>query len=109
MKKELRLRQKSDFYKVFKEGKRFVSPRFVLYALKTSSQQARLGVSISKGHYKLATRRNRLRRIIREIFRKEFSSKLKEQDLAITSRAKSRSSEEGKIQKEIQELFLKLN
>ena len=107
MKKELRLRKKSDFYKVFKDGRRFVGPRFVLYALKTLSGEARLGVSISKIHYKLATKRNRLRRIIKEMFRNEFSSKLKEYDLVVTSRAKPSSYQEGKIQGEVKELFLK--
>lgn len=87
MKKETRLRKASDFKKVFREGRRFLSPHFVLYMRENALPEARLGVSISKTHFKLATRRNKLRRIAKEAFRREISPRLKGRDFVVASRA----------------------
>lgn len=87
MKKEFRLKKSIDFKKTFKEGRRFLSPHFVLYMRKNALKIARLGVAISKKHFKLATRRNRLRRIAKELFRQEASHELKGYDIVVASRA----------------------
>ena len=87
MKREESLKKPADFKKVFKEGKRFLAPCFVLYMRKTAGAEIRLGVSISKSHFKLATRRNRLRRVAKEMFKKEVAPRLAGYDFVITSRA----------------------
>ena len=86
MGKELRLRRRADFKKAYKEGTRFLSPRFVLYMRENTLPQARIGISISKSHVKLATRRNRLRRIAKEVFREEMSRPFSGYDFVIASR-----------------------
>ena len=86
MKKELRLRHSSDFKKTFKAGRRFFSPHFALYYKDNDLPNARIGVSISKSHFKLATRRNRIRRVAREVFKEMISAGLKGCDLVVTSR-----------------------
>ena len=86
MRKELRLKRSSEFRKVFKEGKRFLSPHFVLYMQKNESPTSRLGVSIARRHFKLATRRNRLRRVAKESFREDLTPRLKGHDFVIASR-----------------------
>ena len=88
MRKELRLKRASDFKKAFKKGIRTVNPHFVLYVCENGLQQPRFGVSIAKKHCKLATRRNRLRRIAKELFRQKIAPEGRGCDYVITSRAK---------------------
>ena len=108
MEKRLRLQRSTDFKKVFKEGKRFPSPHFVLYIRKNALPQARLGVSISKSHFKLATRRNRLRRIARELFRKDISRDFKGYDFVIASKRNYPSRDMREAIKELKALLGKI-
>jgi len=87
MRKKYSLKKPDDFKNVFKKGKRLIEPYFVLYTLKNALPESRLGVSIAKAHFKLATRRNRLRRVARELFRKTIFPSIKGHDFVLTSRA----------------------
>ena len=114
MRERFRLRKPADFRKVFKEGKRFLSPHFVLYMRKNilqdtclSERSARIGISIAKRHFKLATRRNRLRRVAKELFKKELSARFKEYDFVVTSRQAYPSSNINEVIKEIKYLITK--
>ena len=125
MKEKLCLRRSADFRKVFKEGEKFLSPHFILYAHKnilrqaclTGRQapldskhltgQARIGISISKNHFKLATRRNRLRRIVKESFKKELSTCFKGYDFVVSSRRAYPHSNISKVIKELKYLITK--
>ena len=114
MKERFRLRKPADFRKVFKEGKRFLSPHFVLYMRKNIVQdaslpdrQARIGISLAKRHFKLATRRNRLRRIAKELFKKELSTRFKEYDFVVASRQTYPRSNINEVSKELKYLITK--
>jgi len=105
MKKEQRIRKPSDFRKAYKEGRRFLSPHFVLYVRRNNlPHHARIGVSISKGQFKLATRRNRLRRIVKESFRKGMASRGRGYDFVVASRPGRRSSDIKQAARELQSL-----
>ena len=107
MRKEFRLRKSKDFKKVFKEGRRFSSPHFVLYIGKNTLPNARFGISISKSHFKLATRRNRLRRIAKEVFREKVSPNVEGYDFVVASRANYPMSHLNKAAEELKELILR--
>lgn len=114
MKEKCRLRRSADFRKVFKEGKRFLSPHFVLYMHKNilrqaclTGRQARIGIAISKTHFKLATRRNRLRRVMKELFKKELSACFKGYDFVVASRRAYHHSNINKVVKELKYLITK--
>ena len=67
------LKATGEIRSVIKEGKRYHSPHFVLYSLDRRSQKAlfpRLGISIAKKHVHLAVQRNRIKRVIKEFWRK---------------------------------------
>ena len=108
MRKQVSLKRSSDFRNTFKSGKRFLSPRFVLYMSTNSSPETRLGVSISKSHFKQATRRNRLRRVARECVRSEVSPRLKGYDIVIASRAPSAGADIEKASTELKSLISKI-
>jgi len=86
--KEQRIKKTLDFKKAYKEGKRFLSPRFVLYVRPNGLSHARIGVSIAKRHFKLATKRNRLRRVAQELFRTKKAARVSGFDFVIASRGR---------------------
>ena len=65
-----RIRHQSDFKRVYAQGKKIVSFSFVLYIdLDSQRQYRRLGITVSKkvGN---AVNRNRCKRLVRELFRR---------------------------------------
>ncbi len=105
MGKEGHLREAIDFRKAFKEGKRFLSPHFALYIRKNAVLQARIGISISKRHFKLATRRNRLRRVAKELFREKVTPRFEGYDFVVASRAKVLKANNNEAANELKQLI----
>lgn len=73
--KRYRIKTKNDFGAVLKNGEKFVSSRFVVLAIRSPKQHARLGVVVSKkiGN---AVVRNKVKRKFREIFRQSCSQNI---------------------------------
>ena len=63
-----RLRCPKAYRQVFQQGKKLLSPLFVLYVLPTSQPHPRLGLAVSK-RIGSAVVRNRVKRRLREVFR----------------------------------------
>jgi ribonuclease P protein component len=64
-----RLADKSSFTRVFKGADRSRDKMFTVLYRPNGSDEPRLGLAISKKNCRLATGRNRLKRIVRESFR----------------------------------------
>ena len=62
-----RLKKNNDFQKLFSRGKKSFSPALIL--LYMPAKQTMLGVCVSKKHGK-SVKRNRIKRLLREAFRK---------------------------------------
>ena len=69
--KKERLVKTGEFRKVYKEGKVVRRDGAALFFMKNSGQINRLGIAVSARFVKKATRRNRIKRLIREIYRKK--------------------------------------
>ena len=69
--KELFLKDSKSFQIILKEGRKRFSPHFILYTIERTDLlcKARLGIVVSKKTVSLASRRNRIKRVIREIWR----------------------------------------
>lgn len=65
--KYLRLKKQADFDRLFQKGKRAFSPSMTL--IYRPCEEMRMGISVGKRHGK-SVRRNRIKRLIREAFRK---------------------------------------
>lgn len=63
----LRIKKNSEFTKLFKRGKRVFSPTLTIIYF--PSVKNRMGIAVSKKHGK-AVKRNRIKRLIREVFSK---------------------------------------
>jgi ribonuclease P protein component len=64
-----RLRKSNDFRRVFSRGRRKATRFFVVYALLNRLDDSRLGIQVRR-RIGTAVRRNRLKRMVREVFRK---------------------------------------
>ena len=62
-----------DYSRVFRQAKRVSGTGLTILTVDNSVGHPRLGLAIAKKHIKLANRRNRLKRIIRESFRQHQS------------------------------------
>ena len=68
--KKEHLLKSGDFRKVYKKGSSVKKDALIFYYMPNGLGHNRLGFSISSGKIKLAVSRNRIRRILREIYRR---------------------------------------
>ena len=80
-----RLTKPSDFTEVFKSSKRLTDGNFVILFRPNGLAVARLGIAISRKSVRLASTRNRLKRIIREGFRRHKDD-LKGLDIVVVAK-----------------------
>jgi ribonuclease P protein component len=69
----MKMNNPRDYSRVFRQAKRVSGNGLTILTVENSEQHPRLGLAIAKKHLKLANRRNRLKRIIRESFRQHQS------------------------------------
>ena len=64
-----RLADKSSFSRVFEKAARSRDKMFIVLSRPNGTKESRLGLAIGKKNCRLATGRNRIKRIVRESFR----------------------------------------
>jgi ribonuclease P protein component len=96
---DFRLRKSWEFKRVDKMGCKYHTPHFVLLIADNSRLYSRLGITVSKkvGN---AVVRNRLKRLLREYFRKNCSQ-LQSSDYIIIAKKNSARVNSSHIQKEL--------
>ena len=99
-----RLRRAADFERIYRSGRRSGDALFGLNALPNDLGFARLGMSVSTRTVGNAVRRNRVRRIIREVFRARRPA-LPALDLVVTSRPAARAAVPSDIVDSLERLF----
>ena len=99
------LNKNYDFQRVYKKGKSYVTPSFVIYIRKNNKQGIRLGFTVSKkiGN---AVIRNRSKRRLREIFRASFNPKLTELDVVVVARSRSKNENFSKMIQDMSNIFM---
>jgi ribonuclease P protein component len=65
----MRMNNPRDFSRVFRQAKRTGGGGLTILTVENSVGHPRLGLAVAKKHLKLATRRNHVKRIVRESFR----------------------------------------
>jgi len=82
----MKMNNPGDFTRVFRQAKRAGGGGLTVLTVRNSVGHPRLGLAIAKKHIKLASNRNRLKRIIRESFR-HHQSGFENIDIVVLSRA----------------------
>lgn len=107
--REEKLKQKKDISLLFEKGKWTTCGNIRIINFSSEEiLQHKVGVSVSKKYFKKATDRNRLKRLLREVYRlnkEEFLQKFGENSLSMLFYI---SKEKPKSYKEVERDFLKL-
>jgi ribonuclease P protein component len=100
-----RLARKEEVQKVFSEGRKFISPSFVIFSLETELPDLLYAIHIRK---KLgsAVERNRIKRVYREVLRRQKVS-LRGRKLVVIPRIGSKSLTLNQLADQIKALFPK--
>ena len=80
-----RLRKRSEFLRVQGEGRKVSTPHFLLFVLSGPAEGARLGITVSK-KVGGATERNRIKRLVREVFRRNKSLFPSHRDVVVVAK-----------------------
>ena len=99
-----RLRAAADFERVYRSGRRAGDGLFAVNALANEAGFARLGMAVSARTVGNAVRRNRVRRIIRELFRLRHAT-LPALDFVVTSRPGARDAARTAIETSLERLI----
>ena len=83
--KRVRLRRRNEFLGVQRSSYRLVTQHFIVYARPTGDRETRIGVTVSRkvgrAHY-----RNRIKRLVREVFRLNRSALPQGMDAVMVAR-----------------------
>ena len=103
-----RLLAASDYKKVFDKPVRTTDKYFTILATAGNSSEPRLGLAISKKNTRLATDRNRLKRLVRESFRhhKEIVGGL---DLVVMAKFGAAKADNGKLFESLSKHWINLS
>jgi ribonuclease P protein component len=77
-----RLLESHDFTAAIRYGRRFMQPAFTLYVRCNALSWPRLGLAVSRRNVRRAALRNRLKRVMREVYR-EMLAELPRVDLVV--------------------------
>jgi ribonuclease P protein component len=97
--------KKSDYDHVFTQAKKMVTPDFVILYRENLKGEARLGLAISKKIIAKAHDRNRIKRAVRETFRKRT---LPAVDIIVLARHGLRTIEKSQVTSKLSSVWDKL-
>ncbi len=102
-----RLKKRSQFRNVYKNGRSVKSPNLKLVFLPTALSYNRVGFSVESRKVPLATKRVRIKRLLREAYRLNKPSLKKGFDMVFIAGIGAKSLDFKKAEKEAIELFRK--
>ena len=100
MKNTVSIKRNKDFRSIYKRGKSRVTPVLAMYVRKNKNTANRIGITVSTKVGK-AVVRNRVRRRIREAYRKNEGAFLSGYDIIFVSRVRAASVSFSEIEKNI--------
>lgn len=107
-KKTERIRKRSDYLRLFKEGKRIHGDCFVVNYLENSLGNTRLGITVSK-KVGCAVIRNRIKRLVREYFRLNKARITGAYDMNIVARPGIADFSTQKINQALEQIYSEIS
>ena len=90
-----RIKDPADFRRAFDRKRSVSDGRLIIYGVENGRSYARLGISVSRKKVRKAVQRNRLKRLIREAFRKRKAELPTGLDLVVVPREPSLTFEDA--------------
>lgn len=81
--KAIRIKKKSEFDHIIRQGKKTVGKNLAVYRLNSEKKEQKFGIKVNR-NIKGAVKRNRIKRVLREILRKN-KEKFKENERVLVS------------------------
>ncbi len=100
--KRLRLRRRRQYLAVQRSPNRVVTPHFIVYGRTNGRSHTRLGITVSRKVGK-AVVRNRVKRLVREAFRRNRGALPTGLDLVLVARAGRPATEQGAVVTELRD------
>ena len=100
LRKEEKVRSRTDYLRISKEGERYQTEHFQVSICPNRLSFPRLGIAVGKRVGK-AVERNRLKRIIREVFRLNKAALLPSSDFVITGKKGAAGLNFSQVAKEL--------
>ena len=107
--KTSRLKLASDFRDLIKSGRSFRGQGLAIYFRTSTTTESRLGILVSKRIFKRAVDRNRVKRAIREFYRKEKHHFSKPLDLVVRVLERRKYLKTKDLQEGLSQLFIKVS
>ncbi|HHI96291.1 MAG TPA: ribonuclease P protein component [Thermodesulfatator atlanticus] len=101
---EERLRRRKEFDRVYQQGKRLYLPYLKILLVPNELGYTRLGLSVSRKFGK-AVKRNRAKRILREVFRRNKDIFPKGHDVVLTPKPELLSKTQPEIVADLKKIF----
>lgn len=83
--KNEQIKRTFEYKKVYEKGKRYYSSYIILYVLNNELQCSRVGISVGK-KVGGSVKRNRIKRLLREILRHIWGRVIKERDIVVVAK-----------------------
>ena len=93
---ESRLADAASYSRIFKKAQRSRDKMFTVLYRVNEENEARLGLAIAKKHCRLATGRNRIKRVVRESFR-QHKAELAGLDIVVLNRPAATQANNGQL------------
>jgi ribonuclease P protein component len=102
--KSARLRKRPEFLSLSRTGKKVHSPNFIVISKNNERGESRLGITVSSkvGN---ALVRNRIKRLVREFFRRRRHEWVPGADIVVIARKGAAELSSGLMQKELENSF----
>lgn len=97
----------ADFDRIYRDGHRFTSASFVLFVRSNDTNRPRLGLTVTK-KFGSAVVRNRGKRVIREIFRRNRQSFPAGYDVVVNLRAPAATADVARLEQELLRLVARV-
>jgi ribonuclease P protein component len=108
MKKNNVIKKNKDFKKVYKYGKSYADRNLVFFILDNKKKETRFGITTAKKINKAVTR-NKIRRRLKEIVRKNICNIKKGYDVVVMSRVRGRDCSYKELENSFMSLAKKTN
>lgn len=102
--KKIRVKKESEFDQIIRNGFKKSGANLVLYRLCSSDQGQKFGIKISRG-IKGAVKRNKIKRIIREILRKNKEKFGPREEVVVVFRSKGKATDFDGLKDELENLI----